>query len=57
MHLYPTHGRVVIDPVTGEPLPAEGARVQPSQYWLRRLKDRDVTVSKPKQKKPRTNAK
>ena len=56
MHLKPHADRVVIDPVTGLPLPEEGAVVEASQYWLRRLQDGDVTLIKPKQKQPRTSA-
>jgi len=47
MHLKPANGRVVIDPATGQPLPAEGQRVEPSTYWTRRLLDGDVTETKP----------
>lgn len=57
MHLKPQPGRVVTDPATGQPLPEEGARVEPSQYWFRRLQDGDVTEVKPQQQKPRTSAK
>lgn len=35
-------GLVVVDPATNIPLPDEGARVVPNQYWNRRLADGDV---------------
>ena len=35
------------DPETGEPLPAGGLAVPRSPYWLRRLKDGDVTLATP----------
>ncbi len=56
MRLYPTPGRVVIDPATGKALPEEGAKVEPGPFWTRRLNDGDVTTEKPKQQKPRTSA-
>lgn len=56
MRLYPTPGRVVIDPATGKALPEEGAKVEPGPFWTRRLNDGDVTTEKLKQKKPRTSA-
>lgn len=41
-------GLIVRDPVTFEPLPAEGAEKPRDQYWLRRLRDGDVIeVDKP----------
>lgn len=41
-------GLIVRDPVTCEPLPAEGAEKPRDQYWLRRLRDGDVIeVDKP----------
>lgn len=42
-YILPRQGRRVIDPATGLPLPAEGARVEKTQYWLRRLKEGSVT--------------
>lgn len=38
----PKAGLLVRDPVTGTPLPAEGREVPRSQYWLRRIEDRDL---------------
>lgn len=44
----PAPGRLVRDPITGQPLPAGGAPVNLSdqrrnQFYLRRLKDGDLT--------------
>ena len=35
-------GTVVRDPLTREPLPPDGAEVQMTTYWLRRLAQGDV---------------
>lgn len=43
----PRPGLEVRDPVTHKPLPAEGAAVPRSTYWLRRLADGDVVEAKP----------
>lgn len=40
--LRPAEGRLVRDPRTREPLPAEGATKPKDLYWLRRLRDGDV---------------
>lgn len=42
MKLAPRTGMVVIDPVTSQALPADGADVEMSSYWVRRLDDGDV---------------
>ena len=39
MTVYPVAGRLVRLPGTGEPVPAAGAAVPRSPYWLRRLRD------------------
>lgn len=44
-------GLVVRDVVTGQSLPAEGASVPRSSYWMRRLRDGDVVEAKPPKKK------
>lgn len=44
MYIKPVEGRQVPDPETGGDLPEEGREVEPTQYWLRRVKDGDVTV-------------
>lgn len=38
----PRAGVLVRDPYTLRPLPAEGAEVEQSPYWLRRIDDGDV---------------
>ena len=43
IHVRPGPGLVVRDPVTGTPLPPEGAAVPRTSYWLRRLRDGDAT--------------
>jgi len=37
----------VLDPATGRHLPAEGDEVPSTEYWRRRLKDRDVVPVTP----------
>lgn len=44
--LKPAHDRRVVDPATRKPLPADGADVERSVYWLRRLREGDVTEVK-----------
>lgn len=39
----PAPGLIVRDPDTREALPPEGKQVPRSIYWIRRLRDRDVT--------------
>ena len=52
LNVKPVSGRLVRHPETGEPLPAEGLAVPRSPYWLRRLKDGDVTLATPDTGKP-----
>lgn len=47
MHVKPVSGRDVPDPEKGGYLPAEGREVEPSLFWLRRLRDGDVVEVKP----------
>lgn len=54
MTVYPATGRVVPDPEAGGDLPAEGREVPRDAYWLRRLRDRDVTLEVPKPAKATT---
>lgn len=42
MIVRPAPGRLVRDPGTGAPLPAEGRPVPSNQYWHRRLAAGDV---------------
>lgn len=46
LHLTPATGLRVIDPATGQPLPAQGKVVHGNDvYWRRRLNDGEVTES------------
>lgn len=58
MTVYPAAGRVVPDPEAGGTLAAEGRDVPRDTYWLRRLRDGDVTTDAPKKAKaaPKTPA-
>jgi len=47
MFVKPAPGRKVRDPLTGAPMPAEGAEVPRAQYWMRRLKAGDVAQATP----------
>lgn len=47
LYLIPRDGVTVRDPVSGLALPAEGAPKPQSGYWLRRLRDGDVSEGKP----------
>ena len=42
MFVKPAPGRLVRDPVSKRPLPAEGAEVPENTYWIRRLACGDV---------------
>lgn len=42
LHLKPAPKKTVFDPATKKPLPEEGALVEDSAYWRRRLADKDV---------------
>lgn len=43
----PAEGLRVVNPATGQPLPAEGEVVENGTYWIRRLDDGDVTEEAP----------
>jgi hypothetical protein len=45
MSVKPAPEKSVRDPVLRDLLPAEGRRVERSEYWLRRLADGDVVES------------
>jgi hypothetical protein len=51
MHVTPTPGLLVPDPsqrgTPGYHLPPEGREVEPDDYWTRRLRDGDVTLTAP----------
>jgi len=47
MFVKPKAGLLVRNPVTREPLPAEGAEVPDNDYWQRRLLDGDIAPVQP----------
>lgn len=47
MFIKPAQGRTVPDPERGGDLLPEGRQVQPTQYWLARLRDGDVVEAMP----------
>ncbi|RIJ06057.1 DUF2635 domain-containing protein [Achromobacter sp. K91] len=47
IHVVPAPGRTVPDPARGDYLPIEGRKVVRDLYWIRRIDDKDVTVSDP----------
>lgn len=51
LHLKPVSGLTVRDPETLQPLAEKGERKPRNTYWLRRLKDGDVTEVQAAQKK------
>ena len=54
----PAAGMRVVDPANGEPLPPEGREVSGNEiYWLRRVRDVDVTEGKPASQMPASSAK
>ena len=54
MTVYPAAGRVVPDPEAGGTLAADGRAVPRDAYWLRRLRDGDVTTEASKKAKAAT---
>lgn len=44
MFVKPAPGVIVRDPATKRPLPPDGKDVPESNYWLRRLRDGDVSA-------------
>tara|TARA_B100000686_G_scaffold348019_1_gene438075 strand:+ start:1101 stop:1289 length:189 start_codon:yes stop_codon:yes gene_type:complete len=50
-HITPAKDKIVIDPLTNQPLPPEGKEVALNTYWRRRLKDGDVHHTPKKQSK------
>jgi hypothetical protein len=57
LFLIPKEGVRVVEPISHTPLPAEGALVEESTYWLRRLRDGDVTAEVPAAKPAKTTSK
>lgn len=47
MYVKPAEGLLVRNPKTLTLLPVEGAEVQESSYWLKRIEQGDVIVCKP----------
>jgi len=47
IRIAPVQGRVLRNPDTGEPIPAEGALVRRSSFWVRRLQDGDAVHVSP----------
>ena len=47
MFVKPLDGLLIRDPRTRVPLPLEGAEVPEISFWLRRLRDKSIAVSKP----------
>ena len=47
MFIRPVEGRLVRDPVTKRHLPAAGAEVPESTYWIRRIEGGDVVRTSP----------
>ncbi|MNU43033.1 hypothetical protein D3C71_318090 [compost metagenome] len=45
IHVVPAPGRTVPDPARGDLLPSEGRKVVRNPYWIRRIDDKDVTVT------------
>lgn len=45
IHVVPAPGRTVPDPARGDVLPIEGRMVVRDPYWIRRIEDKDVTVT------------
>ncbi len=43
MFVVPKIGSLIPDPLLQDYLPAQGREVEKSNYWLRRIKDGDVT--------------
>lgn len=47
MFVKPAPDRLVRDPFTRRPLPAEGCEVPEESYWLRRLRSGDILKAAP----------
>lgn len=47
MFVTPAPGLMVLDPASRQPLPADGAHVPRTTYWLRRLREGDVIEQVP----------
>lgn len=47
MFVKPAEGRKVRNPISKQHLPAAGAEVPESTFWIRRLRDGDVVRAEP----------
>lgn len=45
--IKPAAGLRVLDPATMQPLPPEGAQVEKTSHWIRRIKAGDVAIAEP----------
>lgn len=52
----PAEGRLVRDPATGQPLPAEGALVEWTSFFRRRLAEGDIVEVEPEPAAPEPKA-
>lgn len=55
MKVYPASGGQVPDPERGDYLPKSGRNISKTQYWLRRIKDGDVTLNNPIKSRGKSN--
>jgi hypothetical protein len=46
MFVKPVEGRLIRDPASRLPVPAEGRNVPEDAYWMRAVRDGDVIVAK-----------
>ena len=44
MFIVPKAGILIRDPITKKRIPPDGAEVQISNFWNRRLRDGDITI-------------
>lgn len=55
--VIPAAGLRVVDPATGQPLPAKGATVRGhAEHWVRRINEGDVAVGTPTKETARSTA-
>lgn len=54
MFVKPSPGLTIRDPDLGDYLPQEGRNVPQSDYWMRRVRDKDVTVETAAETKQRS---
>ena len=56
MFILPSPGLKIRDPILKTLVPSEGVEVTESPFWLRRVRDGDVTVVQPTQAVKRAEA-